>query len=51
MSAVWTEGVKGLLLDVTGVLYESGPGGGTVIPGSVDAINRYSNELHRVQYK
>ena len=30
-----------LLLDITGVLYESGEGGGTVIPGSPEAVTRY----------
>ncbi|CAL4149297.1 unnamed protein product, partial [Meganyctiphanes norvegica] len=32
--------IKGVLLDITGVLYESGEGLGTVIPGSVEAIAR-----------
>uniref|UniRef100_A0A915KXY3 Phospholysine phosphohistidine inorganic pyrophosphate phosphatase n=1 Tax=Romanomermis culicivorax TaxID=13658 RepID=A0A915KXY3_ROMCU len=32
--------VKGFLLDVNGVLYDSGLDGGTAIPGSVDAIDR-----------
>ena len=36
----WTSTLKGALLDVTGVLYNSGPSGGTVIEGSVLAINR-----------
>lgn len=39
--ASWYRDIKGVLLDVTGVLYNSGPGGGTVIEGSIDAINRY----------
>ena len=32
--------IKGFLLDITGVLYESGEGNGTAISGSIDAINR-----------
>ncbi|XP_045601598.1 phospholysine phosphohistidine inorganic pyrophosphate phosphatase isoform X2 [Procambarus clarkii] len=32
--------IKGVLLDITGVLYESGEGFGTAIPGSVDAVAR-----------
>ncbi|KAG8176964.1 hypothetical protein JTE90_010234 [Oedothorax gibbosus] len=37
MSSNWRNGIKGVLLDITGVLYESGQG---AIPGSVDAVNR-----------
>lgn len=33
--------VKGFLLDITGVLYNSAPGGGAVIPGSVEAVRRF----------
>lgn len=38
----WAESTKisGLLLDITGVLYDSGQGGGVPIPGSVDAVRR-----------
>ncbi|KAJ8317200.1 hypothetical protein KUTeg_005104 [Tegillarca granosa] len=32
--------INGVLLDITGVLYDSGHGDGTVIPGSVDAVKR-----------
>ncbi|BFZ02341.1 hypothetical protein BsWGS_05380 [Bradybaena similaris] len=32
--------VKGVILDITGVLKESGPDGGTAINGSIDAVNR-----------
>ncbi|KAI6204586.1 hypothetical protein M3Y94_00692500 [Aphelenchoides besseyi] len=32
--------VKGFLLDITGVLYNSSPNGGLVIAGSVDAVKR-----------
>uniref|UniRef100_A0A8C5WK31 Phospholysine phosphohistidine inorganic pyrophosphate phosphatase n=1 Tax=Leptobrachium leishanense TaxID=445787 RepID=A0A8C5WK31_9ANUR len=39
--AAWAVGVKAVLLDVSGVLYDSGgPAGGTAIPGSVQAVNR-----------
>ncbi|XP_046567217.1 phospholysine phosphohistidine inorganic pyrophosphate phosphatase-like [Haliotis rubra] len=41
MMAAWYEQtVDGVLLDITGVLYNSGPGRGSVIPGSVDAVDR-----------
>ena len=33
--------IGGVLLDVTGVLFESAPGGGVAIPGSVEAIKRF----------
>lgn len=32
--------VKGVLLDICGVLYESGDGGGVPIVGSVEAVKR-----------
>ena len=32
--------IQGVLLDITGVLYDSGPGGGTAIPGSIEAVQR-----------
>ncbi|XP_074088327.1 phospholysine phosphohistidine inorganic pyrophosphate phosphatase isoform X2 [Macrotis lagotis] len=42
-SAAWAQrlaGVRGLLLDVSGVLYDGGEGGGAPIPGSVEAVAR-----------
>lgn len=41
--AAWAErlaGVRGVLLDISGVLYDSGAGGGTAIAGSVEAVAR-----------
>jgi phospholysine phosphohistidine inorganic pyrophosphate phosphatase len=41
--AAWSErlaGVRGVLLDISGVLYDSGAGGGTPIAGSVEAVAR-----------
>ena len=39
---IWLEkAVKGVLLDITGVLYNSGQGSGEAIPGSINAVNRY----------
>jgi ribonucleotide monophosphatase NagD (HAD superfamily) len=32
--------VKGVLLDITGVLYNSGQGLGQAIPGSITAVER-----------
>jgi ribonucleotide monophosphatase NagD (HAD superfamily) len=40
MSSFPCGSVKGFLLDITGVLYNSAPGGGAVIPGSVEAVKR-----------
>ena len=34
-----------VLLDVTGVLYESGAGGGKVIDGSPQAVQRYAPKV------
>ncbi|KAL9846676.1 phospholysine phosphohistidine inorganic pyrophosphate phosphatase isoform 2-T2 [Geothlypis trichas] len=36
----WARAVRGLLLDVNGVLYDSGAGGGVPIAGSVEAVRR-----------
>lgn len=37
----WVVGkIEGVLIDITGVLYNSGEEGGEVIPGSVQAIER-----------
>ncbi|KAM4704105.1 phospholysine phosphohistidine inorganic pyrophosphate phosphatase [Rhinophrynus dorsalis] len=39
--ASWANGVRAVLLDVSGVLYDSGgPAGGSAIRGSVEAVNR-----------
>ena len=37
--------IGGVLLDVTGVLFESGPGGGVAIPGSAEAIKRFFRQI------
>uniref|UniRef100_A0A674GV13 Phospholysine phosphohistidine inorganic pyrophosphate phosphatase n=1 Tax=Taeniopygia guttata TaxID=59729 RepID=A0A674GV13_TAEGU len=36
----WARAVRGLLLDVSGVLYDSGAGGGVPIAGSAEAVRR-----------
>ncbi|XP_061561409.1 phospholysine phosphohistidine inorganic pyrophosphate phosphatase [Phycodurus eques] len=39
----WTScstGLKGVILDMCGVLYDSGEGGGVAIPGSVEAVKK-----------
>ena len=41
--AAWGErlaGVRGVLLDISGVLYDNGEGGGKVIAGSLEAVAR-----------
>ncbi|XP_051838641.1 phospholysine phosphohistidine inorganic pyrophosphate phosphatase isoform X3 [Antechinus flavipes] len=43
VTAAWAQrlaGVRGLLLDISGVLYDGGDGGGTPIPGSIEAVAR-----------
>lgn len=37
---VWWRDVKGILLDITGVLYEPGENGGSVVQGSLNAVKR-----------
>lgn len=37
--------ISALLLDITGVLYNSGEGGGHVIPGSPQAVARYKQTM------
>ncbi|XP_056089755.1 phospholysine phosphohistidine inorganic pyrophosphate phosphatase [Rhinichthys klamathensis goyatoka] len=36
----WLKSVKGVILDMCGVLYDSGEGGGQAIPGSIEAVKR-----------
>ncbi|XP_053162365.1 phospholysine phosphohistidine inorganic pyrophosphate phosphatase isoform X3 [Hemicordylus capensis] len=44
-------GIKGVVLDISGVLYDSGgEGGGVPIPGSIDAVKKASPVLRRVQH-
>ena len=40
MSEWYKKKVKGVLLDITGVLKDSGPGGGFAIDGSIEAVKR-----------
>lgn len=40
MSRWLAKPIGGVLLDITGVLFESGPDGGVAIEGSVDAVKR-----------
>ena len=35
-----SKNIRGFLLDISGVLYDSGEGGGTAIQGSVEAVKR-----------
>lgn len=44
MAAQWPEcvkSVKGVILDMCGVLYDSGEGGGVPIEGSAEAVRRF----------
>lgn len=47
----WAErltGVRGVLLDISGVLYDSGAGGGAAIAGSVEAVARLVSSTYAV---
>lgn len=49
--AAWAErltGVRGVLLDISGVLYDSGAGGGAAIAGSVEAVARLVSSTYGV---
>ncbi|XP_007519722.1 phospholysine phosphohistidine inorganic pyrophosphate phosphatase [Erinaceus europaeus] len=51
--ATWAErlaGIRGVLLDISGVLYDSGAGGGTPIPGSVQAVARLKRSRLKVGF-
>ncbi|XP_004625647.1 phospholysine phosphohistidine inorganic pyrophosphate phosphatase [Octodon degus] len=51
--ATWSErlaGVRGVLLDISGVLYDSGAGGGVPIPGSVEAVARLKQSQLKVRF-
>lgn len=39
----WMKSIKGFLIDITGVLFNSSPTGPCVIPGSIDAVKRFFN--------
>ncbi|XP_074194933.1 phospholysine phosphohistidine inorganic pyrophosphate phosphatase isoform X3 [Rhinolophus sinicus] len=43
-------GVRGVLLDISGVLYDSGDGGGTPIAGSVEAVARLKQSRLKVRF-
>uniref|UniRef100_A0A2C9JTR5 Phospholysine phosphohistidine inorganic pyrophosphate phosphatase n=1 Tax=Biomphalaria glabrata TaxID=6526 RepID=A0A2C9JTR5_BIOGL len=47
MFALLNRNIKAVILDITGVLKDSGPHGGTPIKGSIEALNRlHSSGLH-----
>ncbi|XP_063100967.1 phospholysine phosphohistidine inorganic pyrophosphate phosphatase isoform X2 [Cavia porcellus] len=51
--AVWGErlaGVRGVLLDISGVLVDSCAGGGVPIPGSVEAVARLKQSQLKVRF-
>ncbi|XP_021559478.1 phospholysine phosphohistidine inorganic pyrophosphate phosphatase isoform X1 [Neomonachus schauinslandi] len=51
--AAWGErlaGVHGVLLDISGVLYDGGEDGGTPIPGSVEAVARLKRSQLKVRF-
>ena len=41
-----SKSLKGVILDMCGVLYDSGEDGGVAISGSVNAVKRYSVEVN-----
>ncbi|XP_024109155.1 phospholysine phosphohistidine inorganic pyrophosphate phosphatase isoform X8 [Pongo abelii] len=43
-------GLRGVLLDISGVLYDSGAGGGTAIAGSVEAVARLKRSRLKVRF-
>ncbi|XP_077933132.1 phospholysine phosphohistidine inorganic pyrophosphate phosphatase isoform X2 [Halichoerus grypus] len=43
-------GVRGVLLDISGVLYDGGEDGGTPIPGSVEAVARLKRSQLKVRF-
>ncbi|XP_021579048.2 phospholysine phosphohistidine inorganic pyrophosphate phosphatase isoform X2 [Ictidomys tridecemlineatus] len=51
--AAWGDrlaGVRGVLLDISGVLYDSGEGGGVPIAGSVEAVARLKRSRLKVRF-
>ncbi|KAM9696016.1 phospholysine phosphohistidine inorganic pyrophosphate phosphatase-like [Dama dama] len=51
--AAWSErlaGVRGVLLDISGVLYDGGEGGGAAIAGSVEAVARLKRSRLKVRF-
>ncbi|XP_066880499.1 phospholysine phosphohistidine inorganic pyrophosphate phosphatase isoform X4 [Kogia breviceps] len=51
--AAWGErlaGVRGVLLDISGVLYDGGEGGGAPIAGSVEALARLKRSQLKVRF-
>ncbi|XP_037660195.1 phospholysine phosphohistidine inorganic pyrophosphate phosphatase isoform X2 [Choloepus didactylus] len=51
--AAWTQrlaGVRGVLLDISGVLYDSGADGGVPIAGSVEAVARLKQSQLKVRF-
>ncbi|XP_051049146.1 phospholysine phosphohistidine inorganic pyrophosphate phosphatase isoform X2 [Phodopus roborovskii] len=51
--ATWAKrlaGVRGVLLDISGVLYDGGAGGGTAIAGSVEAVARLKRSSLKVRF-
>ncbi|XP_040847893.1 phospholysine phosphohistidine inorganic pyrophosphate phosphatase isoform X1 [Ochotona curzoniae] len=51
--AAWSQrlaGVRGVLLDISGVLYDSGEGGGRPIAGSVEAVAKLKRSQLKVRF-
>src|SRR4051794_36148431 len=46
----WMSHIEGFLLDITGVLYNSGPNGGRAIDGSVEAVKRSNYFMRFLRY-
>ncbi|XP_022080710.1 phospholysine phosphohistidine inorganic pyrophosphate phosphatase-like isoform X2 [Acanthaster planci] len=46
----WGLNLQGVLLDISGVLYDSGDGGGTPIAGSIEAVKRLKTSGLKVRF-
>ncbi|XP_038046813.1 phospholysine phosphohistidine inorganic pyrophosphate phosphatase-like [Patiria miniata] len=46
----WSSNLQGVLLDISGVLYDSGEGDGTPIAGSIDAVKRLKSSGLKVRF-
>lgn len=50
MAAWLRRKIRGILLDISGVLYNSGEGGGEAIPGSVEAVEKLKAAGYKIRF-